>query len=208
MTIPHVIIYRGKRVRQGSRGSMASIIQIGHFLCRNYGDWALRLRASLLISHFLPTALSQLSHLPWPRQPINQTVSFCCCCLCCRWETAWRAQVFLCGETIQSHGYLWTAEGNAPFCFGFRLQDCRRGQFGSLHSAAVGDRPQLCRSLSSGQDQHGVDPAQAAGPADPHGEPQLHPAGSPAGTRGPREDASLWRLQQNHPVRLPQYICA
>lgn len=30
-----------------------------------------------LISHFLSTALSQLPHLPWPRQQINQMVSFC-----------------------------------------------------------------------------------------------------------------------------------
>lgn len=101
-------------------------------------------------------------------------------------------------------GNFWISESNCPVWFWFRLQDRRhrrRNQFGSFFSAAVGDRPQFCRSLSSRQDQHRDDPAQAAGPADPHGEPQLHPAGSPAGTRGHWEDTSLWLLQQNHPVR-------
>lgn len=109
----------------------------------------------------------------------------------------------------QSRGFVCTSDSNWPVWFCFRPQDCScscSSRFGSFLSAAVGDRPQFCRSLSSRQDQHRVDPAPAAGPADPHGEPQLHPAGSPAGARGRWEDTSLWCLQQNHPVRLHDRI--
>lgn len=93
-------------------------------------------------------------------------------------------------------------------CFWFRFQDggCDRRSFGSFLSAAVGHWPKFCRSLSPWQDQHRVDPAPAAGPADPHGEPQLHSSGSPAGAWGHWKDTTLWRLQQNHQVRLHNHF--
>lgn len=47
MTMPRVIIYRGKRVEQGKRGSTASLIQIWHLLSRNHGYWALRVGVPL-----------------------------------------------------------------------------------------------------------------------------------------------------------------
>lgn len=63
----------------------------------------------------------------------------------------------------------------------------------------MGDGSWFRRPLPSGQDQHGGDAAQAAGPTHSHAEPQLYHAGSAAEPcRLQWAHPALRRVQQDH----------